>query len=116
MLGYLPPELRRAVELLTAYLDGMTVGRMVPPEEKVEPAGEGGEEGEGGEGVRAEVSEHAQRAAQLLRRVGGPPLNASACGPIYGETSPRPRSGATAREIVVVWGPGAGDTIRELFT
>jgi len=96
---FYPPEIRRAAELLAAYLDGVTAGRMMQPSDRT---------------ARDAINEEAGRAAAGVGEARTP---MSACGTILGSDSGHPHQApAVRRDIVVVWGPGAAGTVEQILS
>jgi hypothetical protein len=95
-LDYYPANVRRAVEVLTAYLDGLSAGRGLS-------AGT----------LRQQIDETATTAATAAAT-----QNAlSVCGMIYGTTgggSDNSGSGPGGN-VVVVWGEGARDAVARIL-
>lgn len=92
VLGYCPPQIRRAIELLTIYLDGLATGRAT--------TGKG------------DMSATARQITEVARAASGSgSLTLSACGGVSGDlvgiVTP------ADRDVVVVWGPGAAGLVKQ---
>jgi hypothetical protein len=113
VLGYYPAEIRHAIELLTAYADGLSDGQKVAAAPPQTGAALRGALDQQAAGVLAE--ERAPAAGDVSREL-------SICGPISGAepaqglTPPGQASDDSGREVVLVWGPGAYQTVRRQIT
>ncbi|BEL04123.1 hypothetical protein Q0Z83_023140 [Actinoplanes sichuanensis] len=99
-LDYYPPQVRKAIEVLTTYLDGFDAGLAA-----------------GGHGDSPRAQPDLGETARLAAAAGNAGFGAaftsfSACGPVFaaGET---PSSG---RDILLLWGPDAADRVSRALT
>jgi hypothetical protein len=97
-LRHCPDRIRAAVEVITAYVYGLT-------------------DGYAGESLRESLDERAEEAyLEELRRGVRLPMNLSVCGAVYGDPAP-PIPEQTRenlpRDVVVVWGYCAHQAIRQ---
>jgi hypothetical protein len=112
----LPEDVRWAATLLMAYLDGLTDGQRGsrtpspgPSDQRPPSTPPASREQLEGQAEAALAAENRNPAALLAP--------ANVCGPISGDPTPvtpvvTPTGSSSDREVVVVWGSGAYDTIR----
>jgi hypothetical protein len=117
VLGFYPAEIQHAIELLMAYADGLADGQ------KVSTAAPAADPPEPGAALRGALD---QQAAGVLAAERAPAAGGfrelSICGPIsgaepaHGLAPPgQPGQDGSGREMVLVWGPGAYQTVRRLI-
>ena len=101
-----PADIRRAAELLSAFLDGITMGRMLADDD--------------GDSAPAPRPTEAPSGRSLRERIesslatGHTPLRVGGCSLIAGDVSRVSEPGAE-RDVVLVWGPNAAATVRAVF-
>lgn len=96
-LDYYPPQVRKAIEVLTTYLDGFDAG--------LAARGHGGTPR-----ARPDFEDTARQAAAAGNAAFGTAFTSfSACGPVFaaGEAPP------SGRDILLLWGPGAADRVSQ---
>jgi hypothetical protein len=99
-----PADIRRAAELLSAFLDGITMGRMLADDGDSAPAPRPTEPS------RRSLRERIESSLTT----GHTPLRVGGCSLIAGDVSRVSDPGAE-RDVVLVWGPNAAATVRAAF-
>jgi hypothetical protein len=105
-----PADIRRAAELLSAFLDGITMGRLLADDDADNDAADDSAPG----------SAETRRPRSLRERIestlaaGHTPLRGGGCSLIAGDVS-RVSDPGGERDVVLVWGPNAAATVRAVF-
>nr|WP_221381657.1 hypothetical protein [Actinoplanes polyasparticus] len=100
-----PADIRRAAELLSAFLDGITMGRML--------ADDAGDSAPAPRSTEPQTQTLRGRIESTLA-AGHTPLRVGGCSLIAGDVTRVSEPGAE-RDIVLVWGPNAAATVRAVF-
>jgi hypothetical protein len=105
-MAVFPSDTRRAAELLTAFLDGITVGRMTVDSSDDNDAA--------GDAPRPKSARSLRERIEASIASDRSPLRGPKCTLIARDVS-RIRESNDERDVVLVWGPNAAATLRQIF-